>query len=64
MTGHNYDVPEAEVRAWAEAMMDERAAGGTPYVFAGLPSALAGPYDESCYRTAARTTTGSLSWPR
>jgi 2-keto-4-pentenoate hydratase/2-oxohepta-3-ene-1,7-dioic acid hydratase in catechol pathway len=46
MTGHNHDVPEPEVRAWAEAMMDERAATGSPYVFAGLPSALAGPYDE------------------
>jgi 2-keto-4-pentenoate hydratase/2-oxohepta-3-ene-1,7-dioic acid hydratase in catechol pathway len=46
MTGHNQDVPEREVRAWAEAMMDERAAAGSPYVFAGLPSALAGPYDE------------------
>jgi 2-keto-4-pentenoate hydratase/2-oxohepta-3-ene-1,7-dioic acid hydratase in catechol pathway len=46
MTGHNSDVPEHEVRAWAEAMMDERAATGSPYVFTGLPSALAGPYDE------------------
>jgi len=45
-TGHNSDVPEEEVRAWAEAMMDERARTGTPYVFTGLPSALAGPYDE------------------
>jgi len=26
--------------------MDERAAKGTPYVFAGLPGALTGPYDE------------------
>jgi 2-keto-4-pentenoate hydratase/2-oxohepta-3-ene-1,7-dioic acid hydratase in catechol pathway len=46
MTGHNNDVPEHEVRAWAEAMMDERAKTGRPYVFAGLPSALTGPYDE------------------
>jgi 2-keto-4-pentenoate hydratase/2-oxohepta-3-ene-1,7-dioic acid hydratase in catechol pathway len=45
-TGHNDDLPEAEVRRWAEAMMDERARTGTPYVFAGLPSALTGPYDE------------------
>jgi 2-keto-4-pentenoate hydratase/2-oxohepta-3-ene-1,7-dioic acid hydratase in catechol pathway len=45
-TGHNQDVPEHEVRAWAEAMMDERAATGSPYVFAGLPSALTGPCDE------------------
>jgi 2-keto-4-pentenoate hydratase/2-oxohepta-3-ene-1,7-dioic acid hydratase in catechol pathway len=46
MTGHNSDLPEHEVRAWAEAMMDERAKTGSPYVFTGLPSALAGPYDE------------------
>src|ERR1700722_19084585 len=46
MTGHNNDVPEHEVRAWAEAMMDERAKTGSPYVFAGLRSALAGPYDQ------------------
>jgi len=45
-TGHNSDIPEAEVRAWAEAMMDQRAREGTPYVFAGLPSALTGPRDE------------------
>ena len=44
-TGHNTDVPEDEARAWAEAMMDERARTGNPYVFAGLPSALTGPYD-------------------
>jgi 2-keto-4-pentenoate hydratase/2-oxohepta-3-ene-1,7-dioic acid hydratase in catechol pathway len=46
VTGHNSDVPEDEVRAWAESMMDERARTGSPYVFAGLPSALCGPYDE------------------
>ena len=46
VTGHNSDVPESEVRAWAEAMMDERARTGRPYVFTGLPSALTGPYDE------------------
>lgn len=46
MTGHNSGVPEAEVRAWAENMMDERARTGDPYVFAGLASALTGPYDE------------------
>ena len=45
-TGHNSDVPEDEVRAWAEGMMDERVRSGRPYVFAGLPSALAGPYDD------------------
>ena len=46
VTGHNSDVPESEVRAWAEAMMDDRAAAGCPYVFTGLPSALTGPYGE------------------
>ena len=46
VTGHNSDVPESEVRAWAEAMMDSRARTGSPYVFTGLPSALSGPYDE------------------
>jgi 2-keto-4-pentenoate hydratase/2-oxohepta-3-ene-1,7-dioic acid hydratase in catechol pathway len=46
ITGHNSDVPEQEVRLWAEAMMDDRAKTGSPYVFAGLPSALTGPYDE------------------
>jgi len=45
-TGHNSDVPEPEVRAWAEAMMDNRVITGSPYVFAGLPSALCGPYDD------------------
>ncbi|MGH3247714.1 MAG: fumarylacetoacetate hydrolase family protein [Trebonia sp.] len=45
-TGHNSAAPEEEVRKWAEAMMDERARSGSPYVFAGLPGALAGPYDE------------------
>jgi 2-keto-4-pentenoate hydratase/2-oxohepta-3-ene-1,7-dioic acid hydratase in catechol pathway len=46
MTGHNSDLPEHEVRAWVEAMMDDRAKTGSPYVFTGLPSGLAGPYDE------------------
>jgi 2-keto-4-pentenoate hydratase/2-oxohepta-3-ene-1,7-dioic acid hydratase in catechol pathway len=45
-TGHNSDAPEQEVRDWAEAMMDDRARTGSPYVFAGLPGALTGPYDE------------------
>ena len=45
-TGHSSDVPEAEVRASAEAMMDDRARTGTPYVFTGLPSALTGPHDD------------------
>jgi 2-keto-4-pentenoate hydratase/2-oxohepta-3-ene-1,7-dioic acid hydratase in catechol pathway len=46
ITGHNSDTPAGEVRRWAEAMMDDRARTGSPYVFAGLPSALTGPYDE------------------
>jgi 2-keto-4-pentenoate hydratase/2-oxohepta-3-ene-1,7-dioic acid hydratase in catechol pathway len=46
MTGHNSDVPEDEVRAWAEHMMDERARTGQPYVFAGLSGALCGAGDE------------------
>jgi 2-keto-4-pentenoate hydratase/2-oxohepta-3-ene-1,7-dioic acid hydratase in catechol pathway len=45
-SGHNSDVPEDEVRRWAQDMMDERARSGSPYVFAGLPGALAGPYDD------------------
>jgi 2-keto-4-pentenoate hydratase/2-oxohepta-3-ene-1,7-dioic acid hydratase in catechol pathway len=45
-TGHNAGLPEAEVRAWAENMMDERARTGAPYVFAGLAGALTGPFDE------------------
>jgi len=44
--GPGDDRAEAEVRRWAQDMMDERAATGTPYVFAGLPGALTGPYDE------------------
>ncbi|HEX4791257.1 MAG TPA: fumarylacetoacetate hydrolase family protein [Actinospica sp.] len=45
-TGHNSEIPEEEVRAWAVRMMDERARSGSPYVFSGLPSALTGPHDE------------------
>jgi 2-keto-4-pentenoate hydratase/2-oxohepta-3-ene-1,7-dioic acid hydratase in catechol pathway len=37
---------EEQVRADAAAMMDRRAADGTPYIFIGLPSAIAGPYDD------------------
>lgn len=37
---------EAGRRARAAAIMDERAATGTPYVFAGLPTAICGPYDD------------------
>lgn len=43
---HNRDRPEAEVRAEAAAMMDQRVAGGEPYFFIGLPSAVTGPYDD------------------
>lgn len=35
-----------QVRAETAAMMDRRAAEGTPYLFLGLPSAVAGPYDD------------------
>lgn len=37
---------EEQVRAETAAMMDRRAAEGTPYLFLGLPSAIAGPYDD------------------
>jgi 2-keto-4-pentenoate hydratase/2-oxohepta-3-ene-1,7-dioic acid hydratase in catechol pathway len=46
VTGHNSDVPEEQVRVWAQDMMDERARTGQPYVFAGLSGALCGPYDD------------------
>jgi hypothetical protein len=35
-----------QVRAEAAATMDRRAAQGEHYLFAGLPSAVAGPYDD------------------
>ncbi|MPY80023.1 MAG: hydrolase [Actinophytocola sp.] len=35
-----------QVRAETAAMMDRRAAEGTPYLFLGQPSAIAGPYDD------------------
>jgi len=34
-----------ERRAYAERMMDERIASGSPYVFTKIPSAITGPYD-------------------
>lgn len=37
---------EDELRAEAAAIMDQRAAEGTPYLFVGLPSAVTGPYDD------------------
>lgn len=36
----------AEKRAYAETMMDTRAATGDPYVFLGAPSAMCGPLDD------------------
>ncbi len=35
-----------EIREEAERMMDERAASGVPFVFAGLPTAICGPDDD------------------
>lgn len=43
---HNPGRDEAQVRAEAAATMDRRIAGGEPYVFIGLPSAVTGPYDD------------------
>jgi 2-keto-4-pentenoate hydratase/2-oxohepta-3-ene-1,7-dioic acid hydratase in catechol pathway len=43
---HNPDRDEAQVRAEAAATMDARIAGGEPFVFIGLPSAITGPYDD------------------
>ncbi|MDR7304603.1 fumarylacetoacetate hydrolase family protein [Haloactinomyces albus] len=37
---------EEQVRTETAAMMDRRAAEGTPYLFLGLPGAVAGPYDD------------------
>ena len=35
-----------EIRAEVAALMDRRAAEGTPYLFIGLPSAVTGPHDD------------------
>ena len=35
-----------EVRVEVAAMMDQRAATGSPYIFLGLPSAVGGPFDD------------------
>jgi 2-keto-4-pentenoate hydratase/2-oxohepta-3-ene-1,7-dioic acid hydratase in catechol pathway len=44
---HNVDDrPEDEVRSAVAAAMDRSAECGTPYLFTGLPSAIAGPYDD------------------
>ncbi|MDP9793000.1 2-keto-4-pentenoate hydratase/2-oxohepta-3-ene-1,7-dioic acid hydratase in catechol pathway [Catenuloplanes nepalensis] len=40
------DDSEEQVRAATAAMMDARIANGTPYLFIGLPSAIAGPHDD------------------
>ena len=40
------DAPEDELRATSAAYVEELAAKGTPYVFAGLPGALCGAYDD------------------
>ena len=39
-------VAQGETRANAEAAVDARAAAGRPYLFAGLPSSICGPYDD------------------
>ncbi|NUP62521.1 MAG: fumarylacetoacetate hydrolase family protein [Nonomuraea sp.] len=44
MAHRGTDDPAA--REEVAAMMDRRAAEGTPYLFVGLPSAVAGPYDD------------------
>jgi 2,4-diketo-3-deoxy-L-fuconate hydrolase len=38
--------PDAEIRAEVAALMDRRAAEGTPYLFIGLPSAVTGPAED------------------
>lgn len=43
---HHPELPEEQARADAAAMMDRRAAGGRPFVFIGLASAVTGPYDD------------------
>jgi len=40
------DMTADQRRAWGAAMMDKRAATGTPYVFTKLPSAITGPSDQ------------------
>ncbi len=48
------DRPEAQRRAEAAEIMDRRAAEDLPYVFAGLPSAVTGPYDDVVLPTWAQ----------
>ena len=45
--GHGADdtMSLEERRAYAEQMMDERIASGSPYAFTKIPSAITGPYD-------------------
>ena len=43
--GANDTTSLEERQAYAERMMDERIASGSPYVFTKIPSAITGPYD-------------------
>jgi 2-keto-4-pentenoate hydratase/2-oxohepta-3-ene-1,7-dioic acid hydratase in catechol pathway len=44
--GAHDSLSQEERRTSAERMMDERIAFGSPYVFAKIPSAITGPYDQ------------------
>jgi 2-keto-4-pentenoate hydratase/2-oxohepta-3-ene-1,7-dioic acid hydratase in catechol pathway len=44
----------AELRAYAENLMNERARTGTPYVFGKIPSAVTGPHDQVILPAQAR----------
>ncbi len=43
---HGNQAPEAELRAASAAYVEQLAETGTPFVFAGLPGALCGAYDD------------------
>jgi 2,4-diketo-3-deoxy-L-fuconate hydrolase len=43
---HGNDASDEDLRAESAAYVDQLAANGTPYVFAGLPGALCGAYDD------------------
>ena len=47
-------------REEAEAMMDERAASGTPFVFVATPSAICGPDEDVVLRAASEKTDWEL----
>jgi 2-keto-4-pentenoate hydratase/2-oxohepta-3-ene-1,7-dioic acid hydratase in catechol pathway len=47
-----------ELRRWAEQMMDERAANGSPYSFLKAPSSIIGAYDD----LPVPGTTAKLDW--